>query len=91
MLYANLQSLQAATRQLLLHAGQRELPVLPSALPVLLCSLSPHRASVCGPLHPHSEPPAELRLPPLPQLQQHPHTRYDLHSAVRQVHLQFPL
>lgn len=87
MLYANLQGLQAETQQLLLHAGQRELPVLPSALSALLCSLSQRRASVRGPLHPHSEPPEDLCLPPLSQLQQFAQTRYVLHSAVRQVDL----
>lgn len=83
MLYANLQGLQTATRQLLLHAGQRELPVLPY-------SLSQQQASVCGPLYPYGEPLEELRLPLLSQLQQHPQTGYDLQSAVRQVCSQPP-
>lgn len=59
MLHANLQGLQAATQQLLFHDGQRELPVFPSALPVLLFSLSHRPASVRGPLYAHGQPSAE--------------------------------
>lgn len=59
MLHANLQGLQAATRQLLFYDGHRELPVFSSAF-VHLFSLSHQPASVCGPLYPHSQPPAEL-------------------------------
>lgn len=90
LLYANLQGLQAAARQLLFHDGQRELPVCPSALPVLRFSRSHQPASVRGPLYPHSQLHAELRLPLLSQLQQRPQTGYDFHSSVRQVNSQTP-
>lgn len=63
MPYANLQGLQAASRQLLFHDGQRELQEVPSAVAALLFSPSHQPASLCGPLHPHGRPPAELRLP----------------------------
>lgn len=85
MLHANLQGLQAAARQLLFHAGQRELPGFPSARPLLLLAPSRQPASVRGPLHPHSQLPAELRLQLLPQLHQRPRTWYDLYSGLRQV------
>lgn len=85
MLHANLQGLQAAARQLLFHAGQRKLPGFPSARPLLLLAPSRQPASVRGPLHPHSQPPAELRLQLLPQLHQRPPSWYDLYSGVKQV------
>lgn len=54
MLYANLQGLQVATRELLFHDGQGELPVFSSALSFLLFSVSHQPAFVRGPLYPDS-------------------------------------
>lgn len=86
MLYASLQGLQAATRQLLFHDGQRKLPDFSSALPVLLFSLSHRPTSIRGPLYAHRRPSAEQRLLLVSQLQQCPQPGHVLHSSFRQVH-----
>lgn len=90
MLYANLQGLQGAARQLLFHDGQGELPVLPPA-PVLLFGPTPRPATVCCPVHAYGQPSAEQRLPLVSKLQQRPRTRHVLYSALRQVHFEINL
>lgn len=91
MLYANHQGLQDAARQLLFHDGQRELPVLPPAVHVLLFGPTPRPATVCCPVHTYGQPSAEQRLPLVSKLQQRPRTRHVLYSALRQVRFEINL
>lgn len=86
MLHADLQGLQGAARQLLLHAGQRELPAPPS-----ICSFSWRRAALRGALHSHGEPSERRGVSVLQQLQQLSQAGHELRSAVPQVRLQAPL
>lgn len=82
---ANLQGLQAAARRLLLHVGQRQLPVAAPAALVLLLAPCHRPATVHCSLHPNSRPPAEGRPPLVPQLLQCPQAGHELHSGVTQV------
>lgn len=82
---ADLQGLQAAARQLLLHVGQRQLPARAPAALVLLLALCHPPAPVHCSLHPDSQPPAERRPPLVPQLLQCPQAGHELHSGLTQV------